>query len=308
MKRKKISILLLFSLFIVSAGLSQEIENHNAEYINVSESVVLAKHAYGANITCIATNDGLIFIDCGMKTELAKQFRLDMEKKFNSKTFGLFVTHAHIDHFLGMGAFSDVKVFAAESSKKLWEKQLAIEFNEKAIQGYTNIFPKFRESVTTAKPFIPNEWFKEEKVLGSGEDELILTNTGGHTIGSSSLYFAKESVIVTGDLVQVDQYPYFGDPTTDMDKWLATFRKWESLPIKKVCAGHGRIVGKEYITTMKNYFESLIASLKELKKKNLDVREVVRHEDLPKGYWGKDKERPRWFDYCIASLYQKITV
>jgi glyoxylase-like metal-dependent hydrolase (beta-lactamase superfamily II) len=111
---------------------------------------------------------------------------------------------------------------------------------------------------------------------------------------------------VAGDLVQVDQYPYFGDPTTDMKKWLSTFKKWQNLSVKKVCPGHGRVVDPGYIKLMENYFLSLIAKLKDFKKQGMSVNQVVRHPDLPPGYWGDEVPRPVWYDYCIALLYRKL--
>ena len=205
-----------------------------------------------------------------------------------------------------MGAFSDIRVVASETGKSLWQKQLAIEFNEKRIEAFTRIFPKFRDSIKTAKPFMPTEWFNEKKVIGSGKSQVSFINTGGHTSCSSSVFFPLEGVLVAGDLVQVDQYPYFGDPSTDMNSWIETFKKWETLPIKKICPGHGGVVDKGYLKKMRNYFETLIFTLKQLKKQNLPVKEVIRHKKLPKGYWGDQIKRPVWFDYCIASLYTKL--
>jgi len=290
----------IFTMVLNSGGIAK------SDYIKVTPKVIVAKHAYGANITCLATVEGLYFVDCGMNTEVARQFRQDMEKNFHKKTLALLVTHPHIDHFFGMGAFSDVEVVAAETGKNLWKRQLAIKFTEEKIQAYTRIFPKFKESIKTAKPFLPNHWFKDKKIYGNGKDLLIFTNTGGHTSCSSSVYFPGQGVLVAGDLVQVDQYPYFGDPTTDMDKWLSTFKEWENMPIKKICPGHGRVVDKGYIILMKNYFLSLISKLKEFKKQELSVNKIIRHADLPQGYWGDDVARPVWFDYCLAFLYSKL--
>jgi glyoxylase-like metal-dependent hydrolase (beta-lactamase superfamily II) len=300
-----IFLLLLGFLVLFPINLSAEPVN-DMEYCSVSPSVIMARHQYGANMTCLATDQGLYFVDCGMKTELARKFRTDMEEKFRKKTLALLITHPHIDHFFGMAAFSDVNVVAAEPGKNLWEKQLAIKFNDRLIEAYTRIFPKFRESQKSAKLFMPTLFFKDMIQLGEGEDKLIFTNTGGHTVCSSSVYFPKENILVAGDLIQVDQYPYFGDPTNDMDAWLSAFKKWQTLPIQKICPGHGRVVDKAYIGLMKDYFERLIEVLKGLKAQNLETKDVIRHPDLPAGYWGDQAERPAWFNYCMASLYQKL--
>ena len=306
MKRITINGILSVGMYLFFAGLLMGGEIKKAQYFEISKSVVMAKHDYGCNITCISTDDGLVFVDAGLNTELASQFRLDMEKKFSKKTEVLVITHPHIDHFFGMAAFSDLTVVASETGKKTWQRQLTIEFNEERINAYDRVFSGFKESFPAAKPFMPTLLFKDEIVLGEGQTKLIITNTGGHTVCSSSVFFPSEGVLVSGDLVQVDQYPYFGDPTNDMKAWLTAFNKWENLPIKKVCPGHGRPVEKSYIILMKNYFEALISVLKTLKSRNLEAKDVVRHPELPAGYWGPEASRPQWFDYCIASLYKSL--
>lgn len=281
-------------------------ESSRFTLVEVSPAVVMARHEYGANITCIALDDGLVFVESGMSTELAAEFRSVMEARFERKTKALLLTHGHIDHFLGMGAFSDVDVVAAASGKELFEKQLAIEFDEAKIEMYTGIFPKFRESIGTAKPFLPTVWFEKEISLGKGSNRLVLRNSGGHTSCSSYVYFEPEGLIVAGDLVQVDQYPYFGDPTTDLEAWIGTLKLWAGMEVRKIAPGHGRVVDRGYLPQVWGFFETLIATLKELKAEGVSIEEAVRHSRLPKGYWGDDLPEPGWWLYCIASLYRSL--
>jgi glyoxylase-like metal-dependent hydrolase (beta-lactamase superfamily II) len=266
----------------------------------------MAKHEYGANITCIALDDGLVFVESGMSTELAAAFRSAMEARFERKTQALLLTHGHIDHFLGMAAFSDVDVVAAAVGKPLFERQLAIEFDEEKIEMYTGIFPKFRESIATAKPFLPTVWFDEETSLGKGDKRLVFRNTGGHTSCSSYVYFEPEGLIVAGDLLQVDQYVYFGDPTTDLDAWIATLKLWAGMEVRNIAPGHGRAVDRGYLPQVWGFFESLIATVKELKVEGVSIEETVRHSRLPKGYWDEKLPEPRWYPYCIAALYRSL--
>jgi cyclase len=276
------------------------------DYIDVAGSVVVARHKYGANITCFELDEGLVFTDCGMKTKVAAQFRQDMERRFNKKTLALFLTHAHIDHFFGMAAFADVKILASSRSKALFERQLKIEFDEKKIRIYSRIFPGIRESLKTAHPFLPTAWFDDEISMGRGKRRIVFRNTGGHSAGSSYAYYVSEGILAVGDLVQVDQYPYFGDPTTDMKSWINTLKHWETQNIEKVCPGHGRVVDKRYITLVREFFESMVSVLKKLKTDNVSVEEVVTHPDLPKGYWGNQAKRPAWYSRCIKKLYRVL--
>ena len=73
-----------------------------------------------------------------------------MEKRFNTKTQTLVLTHVHIDHFFGMEAFSDVDVMAAETGKKLFQRQLTIDFKTR-VEGYERVFPKFGKALESSR-------------------------------------------------------------------------------------------------------------------------------------------------------------
>ncbi len=75
----------------------------------------------------------------------------------------------------------------------------------------------------------------------------MFANTGGHTAGSSYVYVPSEKVLITGDLVQVDKYPYFGDQSTDIQAWIDTLKKWYAMNPTRVCPGHGRVVDTDYL-------------------------------------------------------------
>jgi glyoxylase-like metal-dependent hydrolase (beta-lactamase superfamily II) len=284
------------------------VKTKNIQCFSVSPSVVMVKHPHGANITCIAIEEGLIFVDCGLDTETASKFRKDMESRFNKSAKYLFVTHAHIDHFLGMKAFSDLEVIAARAGEPVWKRFVNLKWTEPAIKSMTRIFPSFPQSLKTAKMFLPTRWFERDLIIKDGKSQVVITLHGGHSNDSSSLYFPREGVLVCGDLVQVDQYPYFGDTGNHFPSWLKAFSAWLKLPVKKICPGHGRVVNLEYVSKMKNYFETLIEQVGKLKKSGVPVKEVVTHKTLPKPYWPEDVPRPAWFSYCIAQLFQKTKI
>ena len=75
-----------------------------ADYIDVSPSVVMAENPNGSNLTCIALDDGLVFVDTGLVTDIAADFRTAMEQRFKRPTKYLSLTHGHIDHIFAMAA------------------------------------------------------------------------------------------------------------------------------------------------------------------------------------------------------------
>jgi glyoxylase-like metal-dependent hydrolase (beta-lactamase superfamily II) len=274
--------------------------------VDVAPSVVMAQNPSGSNITCIALADGLVFVDTGISSEAAAAFRKQMEKRFDRPTRYLMLTHAHLDHIFAMGAFADVEVVAAAAERPLFEHQLALEWDDNSIQGYNNIFPTFAEAQKTARPFLPTIWVESIQVFGSPESNVVFAATGGHTAGSSYVSFPSESVLVTGDLVQVDKYPYFGDESTDIEAWIDTLKSWYATNPARVCPGHGRVVDRNYLRLELEYFEHLVTALRALKDDGVSMEEAVIHPSLPAGYWEDSCPEPRWFKYCIALTYRNL--
>jgi glyoxylase-like metal-dependent hydrolase (beta-lactamase superfamily II) len=290
-------------------GETPPVEYAASSYTDVSESVVMLENdkEHGSNMTCLATDDGLLFVDCGLFTEIAAEFREAMETRFGKRTIALVLTHAHTDHFFGMGAFADVPVVAAEAERPLFERQLSIDYQSR-VEGYKRIFPLFDQALKTAKPFAPTQWLDKEMTFGSGESQVIIRRTGGHTTGCSYAMMMSEGVIVAGDNLQVDRYPYFGDQTGDMTAWIETLQQWEGMDLRKFCPGHGRVVDKAYVTGVRTYYEELVAALRKLKAQGVPVGEAVSHPDLPEGYWLEGLEKPVWFDPAVAGLYRSLDV
>jgi glyoxylase-like metal-dependent hydrolase (beta-lactamase superfamily II) len=290
---------------VLACGTPVQAEIAPVEYVDISPSVVMAENPNGSNITCIALDDGLVFVDTGLVTSIAADFRKAMEQRFDRPTKYLLLTHAHIDHIFAMGAFADVEVVAASSEKLLFEQQLAIEWNEDQKAMWAGVFPAFMDAFDTAEPFLPTVWVDGEKTFGSGDSAAVFATTGGHTVGSSYVWFPSEGVLVGGDLVQVDRYPYFGDQTNDLTAWIKALKAWHAMEPASICPGHGRVVDKDYLRLEWEYFEELIAALTKLKAEGVPVEEVVVHESLPAAYW-PDQTEPRWWKYCIALCYRSL--
>jgi glyoxylase-like metal-dependent hydrolase (beta-lactamase superfamily II) len=229
-----------------------------------------------------------------------------MEDRFDLPTSRLILTHGHVDHTFAMGAFSDVEVVAASSEKPLFESQLATEWTGERVAAWASVFPAFTDAVETAEPFLPTVWVDGEQTFGTGKRTAIFATTGGHTTGSSYIWFPSEGVLVAGDNVQVDRYPYFGDQTNDLGLWIAALKSWHAMNPKAICPGHGRVVDRDYLRLEWEYFEALIEALEKLKIEAVTEEEAVAHASLPAGYWPADLPEPGWWQYCIALCYRNL--
>ncbi len=295
-------------LFLISAftGIVESADPEEAqlyERIEVSPSVVMALHDNGSNISCVALDEGLVFFDAGLSTRTAVAFRREMEEAFQRPTMALVLTHAHLDHILGMAAFADVSVYAAQAGRPRWEHLVAIEWDERAIAGYAAVFPTLPDEIPDAELRLPTDWFSDELVLGSGENEIRIRRTGGHTVDSSSAVIAAAGVVIAGDLVQARRRPYFGEPDTDFPAWIATLSNWEAIEVGSVCPGHGPVIYGAELGEIRLWFEAASATAKKLKAEGATMEELAAHDDLASGYWPDDGAPPRWWGYCIKRLY-----
>jgi glyoxylase-like metal-dependent hydrolase (beta-lactamase superfamily II) len=274
------------------------------ELTQVSPSVIVARHGHGSNITCIALDDGLVFVDASQSTRLARRFREAMEARFGRPTRALILTHAHFDHILGMGAFADVPVLAADLRRGFFERLAGVQWTEGRVAALAAVFPFFREDVADAKPFVPTALFSDQATIGPPGRGLAVKRTGGHSACSSYVFFPAESVLVAGDLVQAERRPYFGEPDTDLGAWKATLKAWSGMAVESICPGHGPVVSRDYLRGIWEYFEALETAVARLKAEGLTVEQIAAHRSLPAGYWGGADPLPPWWRSCIAVAYR----
>jgi glyoxylase-like metal-dependent hydrolase (beta-lactamase superfamily II) len=228
-----------------------------------------------------------------------------MEERFGKPTRALVLTHAHIDHVFGMGAFADVDVVLAESGRELMERQVAAEWTDERVAAYDRYFPGFAEAAPSARMFAPTVWFASSTTLGRPDRRLTVTVTGGHSVDSSNVWFEAERVLVAGDLVQAARRPYFGDPTTDMAAWIDTLAGWRRLGVARVCPGHGPVLEGADLEPIRTYFVELMGVLAQLRDQGVAVEDAVASDRLPAGYWPPGDPLPPWWPACIARAWEQ---
>ncbi len=261
-------------------------------------------------ITCIALPDELVFIDCGISSKFAAQFRKDMEEKFQRRTSHLLLTHLHRDHYWAMGAFKGSNVVSSKKERSYLKntlKNIESRKDQWAKRYHSN--EAVAKAIVDANLFLPNICVKEELSIGSDKG-IIFKVAGGHSAGSAYVYSPSERVLCTGDNLLTCYAQLLGDG----EKMLEIYRYWETLDIEHVIPGHGEVVSKEYITKVRRYFEELVSILKELQDKQLDLKSILGHPKLPT-YFGRNhaswiegsRYHTEWLNKSIAYWHRKIT-
>jgi len=273
------------------------------EYFQVTDAVAIAVNEFGSNVTCFALGEELVFVDAGLLTGYASKFRAIMEDKYGKKASTLLLTHGHLDHFFGMKAFSDCEVIAAEAARSRLEYFLDLEYTEEYAESRSGVFPYLKEAIGDYELRLPNHWVECKHCIGN---VLSFEVVGGHSACSSAVLSEPLGVGVVGDLVQAERYPYFGEPDTDLGKWVQALRKWSALHIRHVLPGHGPPVAPAYLGGIAEFFESLINIVSSLKRRGVSIEEVLTHPELPKGYWPIDAVRKPAYDFSIRNLFESL--
>jgi glyoxylase-like metal-dependent hydrolase (beta-lactamase superfamily II) len=248
-----------------------------------------------AKVTCIALQEELVFIDTNIYVDLARDFRKKMETRFKRKTSHLLLTHTDWDHIFAMEAFEDVTIVCSESCYKdlkhnLEEGYLTDEGRKKWVGVYKN-HPEIQDLIIYAKIILPNKVVKSEELIGSSDDKVLFKTLGGHTKGSSVIYYDKDKVLCAGDNL-MECYPQLQH---EFNNPIPIFEVMEKFNAKHYIPGHGNVVSIDYIQKVKEYFITLEQFLKEAVIENYSKDKLMTHPKLPT-YFAKD--RPNWQPAC----------
>jgi glyoxylase-like metal-dependent hydrolase (beta-lactamase superfamily II) len=240
-------------------------------------------------MTCFQVSSGLAFVDCGVIFRDAAQFRREMEKKFHKETSHLLLTHTHWDHCFAMKAFEDCTIITSQKGfNSLKTMKTRRKDGNIRVPQHMTADPDLKEAMETAELLIPQVSVKDTFSMGDHQ-ELMFCSTGGHSPDSAFIYSPSERTLCAGDNLLTCYAQLVGNGK----KMLEIYHRWESMDIQQVIPGHGRVVGKEYITCVRTYFEALIGALRELKQKGYSLEEVMTHPRLP-DYFGT--QQPEWIE------------
>jgi glyoxylase-like metal-dependent hydrolase (beta-lactamase superfamily II) len=259
-------------------------------YIEVTNNVITtALHPYETDqllrthetgtMSCVSTESGLIFVDCGAIVKYAQKFRKDMEKRFDRPTTQLLLTHDHWHCTYGMAAFEDVDVVISSVGRSNFRKNfkngVSDRWKERLLQGFPDD-ERLRESITENTLFVPNIGVPKEKTFGSKGNQILFHSCRGHSAAGAYVYVPSEKTLLTGGNLNTC-YAQFVWPIQVVE----TYKEWESLDVEHVVPGHGRVVPLSYISLVREYFEQLLGKLRELKLEGLTAGQVLQRNDLP---------------------------
>lgn len=284
-------------------------------YSEIGNHIIIMENKHDANLICVELDEGLVFIDTGRRYDVAEDFRREMELRFGKKASHLFITHYHFDHYGGIAAFKDITVISSKEGYKQFvtdakfhltkekRKNYVKKWKEQAEIHNVNISENRKihwEYYPKAELYPSSMTAINEYELGSNDRKLIFKVTGGHSKCSAYIYDPVEEVIFIGDNLATD--PEKGEEGSlgySMqfyrnglnERTLEVLKEIESLPVKIIVPGHGPSVTLNYVSEIRNYFESLFNEFRKIYEEDMSIESISENKGLHKY---KDPELENW--------------
>jgi len=186
-------------------------------------------------VTLIHGEHDAILVDPFLSVQHSKDL-VDWLAEIGKNLIGVYITHAHGDHFLGLklllDRFPNARPFATASSVAGMQKQIDPDF----IKSFWE--PRFPSQVPSQ--LSAPEILEGDTLYLEGEELQVVELGHTDTPNSTALYVHSIGLVVSGDAVYNNTHPYLAEcDDKARGEWLRALDKIEALTPKAVVAGHG---------------------------------------------------------------------
>jgi cyclase len=216
---------------------------------NLAEGVWAAQPDRGANVGWFLYGDGVVAVDSGIDSGIAKEILAQIAETTGGKPVRyLVLTHAHADHTSG------ARAFAAVGAQVICHESAATP-----ILGYL--------TQASRDPADPLSGKKRPPMLMTVSERLILFDGrrradiqwlgAAHTNGDLVVLLPTEKVLFAGDLAPNGRLPDLHLADADPEAWAKMLPRLAAAPVEKMVPGHGTIGPKTGIADTLAYLRSL---------------------------------------------------
>ena len=245
----------------------------------------------------------MVAIDSGMYPSISEDFRAFIEKTTETPVKKLILSHHHADHVFGNQSFNDCEIISSRAMATLMSEFATTQWTREKLEEIAEMRPDVYKKLDLAslKITVPTEVFDDSFRLVDEEFEILVKKVDGHTRGSSIIYFKAERVLFAGDLIFAKTFPWGGDPTADLDEWIAALKNILQMDIDKIVPGHGQICDLKEVQAYLDFFEPVAQTIKKLILEGQTREEVIEFDGYPEFYATETPERRR---DSLAQWYQ----
>src|SRR5580658_3930374 len=223
-----------------------------------------------ANVTAVATEDGLVLVDTGSALA-ARAIHEDLRRWTSQRLNTAIYSHGHIDHVFG------VPVWEAEASEQGWpapeviaHEALPLRFDRYLMTlGYNEIINQRQFGAPglrwPAEYRYPDQTYRDELTVTVGGTTLALRHEKGETDDHTVTWLADRKVLCCGDLF-IWASPNAGNPQKVQRyprEWADALRRMVALEAEFLLPGHGfPVIGadrvRQALTDTADLLDSLV--------------------------------------------------
>lgn len=229
-----------------------------------------------SNAGLIISEKQALLVDTLWDIKLTSSMLKEMQAVLSGRNIThLINTHSDGDHWWGNQLLSGSTIISSENTKKAMLHpppkivnllsnvgKVLKDFDTLPIINKTTIpvFGKYIDSMFSAFDFknikatYPNNVFQTRKTLLLDDIEIILIEVGpAHTPGDVVVHIPEKRVLFAGDIIFYGSTPISW--VGPISKWIAALNWIDSLDIDYIVPGHGPIIEKKELESLKTYFE-----------------------------------------------------
>ncbi len=202
--------------------------------IEIDGNILVETEHLGSNNSIVVTRDGVVLIDSPHRPTDAIRWRRTAESC--GRVAYLFNTDHHIDHTMGNAFLPGTIVSHAGTLERLTNNAPTMQYMSDLLDV---IDPAGKMYMHNYAWRLPTVTYETAMTVHLGGLDFEFRHFRGHTLNSSLIYLPQQQVAFTGDLVCELGLPAFIE--ADTFDWIETVRHIESMDVRYLVPGHGKV-------------------------------------------------------------------
>lgn len=212
-------------------------------WIEVAAGVHVRRYdPFDVNCTVIAGETASVLVDARTSLREGRELQRHVAELDVPPLTAIVVTHHHLDHVLGAGAFPGLPVWGSTGCREALRASGLLQKEEWLTWLPEEQRPHLRQSPLV----VPTRTVDGRRTLDLGGRSIELLVPGhGHTDHDLVVHVPDAGVLCAGDLVEVGGPPQFGD--AHPYAWPTTLARLRELGAATVVPGHGAPTGDAFV-------------------------------------------------------------